>query len=224
LSKVRCPGCAADISPLREFCPQCGTATDAGLRESRLNRHDERSPDELSRNRKTVLTIGAVVLIIAVALGRIHPFGHHLSFSPGAIHIETGKVDKGPVTVGAQQLYQAYRDDPEAAERHFGGREIVVSGEFLRTVPDGYGSIDMRLKTSNPEVPLGVDLDRASVDEATTLEQGQSVTVSCRRVARTGDERWLQDCLIQTPAAPGAGTSRPSAVAPAVRTAESNSG
>lgn len=223
MSEVRCPRCAADVTPLREFCPQCGTATNSGLRESRLNRRDERSPDELRRNRRTVLTIGAAILILATAMGRIHPFGHHLSFSPGAIHVDAGRGDKGPVSVGAQQLYQAYHDDPEAAEKRFGGREIVVSGEFLRTVPDGYGSIDMRLKTSNPNVPLGVDLDRASVEEATTLEQGQNVTVSCRRVARTGDEHWLQDCLIQPPAA-GAGNAPSPAAAPATPAAKANSG
>ena len=81
---------------------------------------------------------------------------------------------------------------------------MVVSGAFVRTVPDGYGSIDMRLKTSNPQAPLGVDLDRVSVEEATKLEPGQDVTVSCRRVSQTGEERWLQDCVIQPPAETGA--------------------
>jgi uncharacterized protein (DUF1330 family) len=33
------------------------------------------------------------------------------------------------VTIEAEELYQAYRDDPDAATREFGGREMVVSGE-----------------------------------------------------------------------------------------------
>ena len=45
-----------------------------------------------------------------------------------------------------------------ADRARFADREMVVTGEFLRIVPDGYGSLDMRLKTSNPEAPLGIDL------------------------------------------------------------------
>jgi len=70
-------------------------------------------------------------------------------------------------------------------------------------VPDGYGSIDMRLKTSHPDLPLGIDLDSHSVDAATKLQPGQMVTVSCSRVAGTGDDPWLQDCVLQ-PTAPAA--------------------
>lgn len=210
---MRCPRCDADISPLRDHCPRCGAATDPASRDRGLRPGGERSPDELKRNRKVVLAVVAGVLVLSAAMGRIHPFGHHLSVFPGGFHIDTSSSERGPVTVGAQQLYQAYRDNPEAAERQFGRRELVVTGEFLRTVPDGYGSIDMRLNTSNPDAPLGVDLDGASVAQATRLEAGESVTVSCRRVARTGDEHWLQDCLIQPPAA-APNTSGPAPPAP----------
>jgi hypothetical protein len=61
----------------------------------------------------------------------------------------------------------------------------------------------MRLKTSHPDLPLGIDLDGHSVDAAMKLEPGQMVTVSCSRVAGTGDDPWLQDCVLQ-PAAPPA--------------------
>ena len=72
----------------------------------------------------------------------------------------------------------------------------------------------MRLKTSNPQAPLGVDLDRVSVEEATKLEPGQDVTVSCRRVSQTGEERWLQDCVIQPPGETGAAPAAPRAPPP----------
>jgi hypothetical protein len=58
----------------------------------------------------------------------------------------------------------------------------------------------MRLKSNHPDTPLGIDLDSHSVDEATRLEPGQVVTVSCQRVAGTGGDPWLQDCVIQPPA------------------------
>jgi hypothetical protein len=102
--------------------------------------------------------------------------------------------------IDAAALFEAYHNDSAAADRRFGDREVVVTGTFVRTVPDGYGSIDMRLKTAHPDMPLGIDLDSHSVDTATKLEPGQMVTVSCRRVAGTGDDPWLQECVIQPPA------------------------
>ena len=95
--------------------------------------------------------------------------------------------------VEAQQVYDAYREDAEAAAKRFAGREMVVSGEFLRIVPDGYGSLDMRLKTSNPEAPLGVDLAGIAIDDAKKLSPGQRVTVSCQGMGGGGDDPWVRE-------------------------------
>ena len=203
---MRCPECAAEVPLLREFCPKCGAATDPGLRERLRTRGGARPPEELKRNRKTVLAVGAGILILLAVAGKIQPFGH-VSF-PGHVHIDTDSGPKGPVTIGSAELFEAYHKDSEAADRRFGDREMVVTGTFVRTVPDGYGSIDMRLKTAHPDLPLGIDLDNHSVDAATKLEPGQTVTVSCRRVAGTGDDPWLQECVIQPPAA-GAAAAPP---------------
>jgi hypothetical protein len=141
----------------------------------------------------------------------IHIGNHHHG------HDEGEDQERGPVTIGAEQIYQAYRDDPDEAARRFRDREMVVTGEFVRTVPDGYGSIDMRLKTSNPESPLGVDLTQISVEPAAHLTPGQQVTVSCHRITGSGDDRWLQDCAIQpTPhgSASPAGPNPPAPPAP----------
>jgi len=118
---------------------------------------------------------------------------------------------KGPVVTDAEQIYRAYRADPDAAAKRFGGRELMVTGEFLRIVPDGYGSIDMRLRTPNPDAPLGVDLANAAIEDAKQLRPGQQVTVSCQRMAGSGDDRWLQNCAIQPE--DGAGAAPPSSVA-----------
>ena len=64
---MRCPECAADVPPLREFCPKCGTPTDPGLRERLQRRPSTRPPEELKRNRKTVL-IGAAALLLALGV------------------------------------------------------------------------------------------------------------------------------------------------------------
>src|SRR5438105_9283990 len=119
--KVRCPECAADVPLLREFCPKCGAATDPGLRASLKRGPGTRSPDELQRNRKTVL-FGAAALLLALGIGGRFSWPGHI------IHIGTHHRDapKGPVTVEADQLYQAYRDDPDSAAKRFGGREMVV--------------------------------------------------------------------------------------------------
>jgi len=199
LATVRCPDCASEISPLRDVCPHCGASTDRVF--DQLDHSGERSPEQLSRNRTTVLAVAGGILLLTAAMGSFHPFGRHLSVFPGGFHIDTRSEPREAATIGAPELFEAYHSDSGAANRRFGGRQMVVTGEFIRTVPDGYGSIDMRLKTNHPELPLGIDLDSHSVDEATRLEPGRMVTVSCQRVAGTGDDPWLQDCVIQ-PAAP----------------------
>ena len=164
---MRCPNCAAEISPLRDLCPHCGASTDRAFDEALQAREQQRqrSPQELLRNRRTVgIVVGGILLL------------------------------------------------------------MIVTGEFVRTVPDGYGSIDMRLKTNHPDLPLGIDVDGHSVDAATKLQPGQTVTVSCRAVAGTGDDPWLSDCVIQplardapgSPAAPTA-PAAPAAPEPAAR-------
>ena len=206
---MRCPECAADVPPLREFCPKCGTPTDPGLRERLQRRPSTRPPEELKRNRKTVL-IGAAALLVALGVaGKFSWPGHIIHFESRERH-ET----KGPVTVEADQLYQAYRDDPDAAAKRFGGREMVVSGEFLRIVPDGWGSLDLRLKTSNPEKPLGIDVTQLALDDAKKLRPGQRVTVSCQHMGTGGDVLWVQDCAIQPTGEDGAAPSPPISSSP----------
>jgi hypothetical protein len=222
---MRCPECAAEVSPLREFCPGCGTPTDPTVRQHLKSTREGggpgsgRSPEELRRNRRTVLAIGAAILILGGVWGGGRMFGssHH-------IHIDTQfnpvRVANEAITIGAPELFEAYHTDSDAANRRFGGHQMVVTGAFVRTVPDGYGSIDMRLRTNHPDLPLGIDLDDHSVDAATKLQPGELVTVSCQKVAGTGDDPWLQDCVIQPPAVSanagpgenaGAGSSGPPA-------------
>jgi hypothetical protein len=204
--KVRCPDCAAEVNPLREYCPGCGSPTDPAVRERLRSRAaGGRSPDELKSNRKTVL-IACAAIAAALAIGG------RLSWPGIPLHISTHSPRKGPVVTDAEQIYRAYHDDPDGAARRFGGRELMVSGEFLRIVPDGYGSIDMRLKTSNPDSPLGADLADAAVADAKQLRPGQQVTVSCRGMAGSGDDRWLQNCAIQPEG--GGDATAPSSVAP----------
>ena len=203
---VRCPNCSTEVSALRDHCPNCGTSTDSMYDRLDARREAGRSPEELARNRKTMLMVGGGILILLAVMGSIHPFGRHVRVSPGVLRIDTRRVTNEAVTIGAPDLFEAYHTDSAAADRRFGGRQMVVTGEFVRTVPDGYGSIDMRLKTNHPETPLGIDLDSHSVDAATKLETGQVVTVSCQRVAGTGDDPWLQDCVLQ-PTAPAASTA-----------------
>ena len=219
---MRCPRCGAEYSPLRDFCPKCGAATDPLPLDGGRRTGGERSPDELRRNRRAVLGVVAAVLAVTAFSSNFHLFGRHLSFFPGGMKIDTGSErsePKEPVTISAADYFEAYHTDSRAADRRFRGREMVVTGEFVRTVPDGYGSIDMRLKTNHPDLPLGIDLDSHSVDAATKLQPGQMVTVSCRGVAGFGDDPWLQDCVIQPPPAvssqPEAPVAPPAPPAPA---------
>ena len=197
---MRCPECAAEVSPLREYCPQCGTPIHRAPREGRPAGPVPRSEEELKRNRRNVLVIGAAILLTVGVVGKISWFGP-------SIDIRSDERRRGPAVVKAEEVFQAYRRDARAADRQFRRREMVVTGEFLRITPDGQGDPDLRLKTTDPEAPLGIDLIRASHEQAMQLRPGQTVTVSCQRVNRTGEERWLQNCAIQTVEGSGAAAS-----------------
>jgi hypothetical protein len=219
---VRCAECGAEVPILREFCTNCGAPTDAGLRERRRQLgQGQRTGGELKSNRKNILIAGAALLGLAVV-------GNSWFDSDSDDRPAIAALDeqRGAVTIEADELYEAYRDNPEGSAERFGGREMVVSGEFLRIVPDGYGSLDLRLKTSNPEAQVGVDLAQLAIEDGKKLVPGQRVTVSCQQMGSGGDELWVQDCAIQpmaeTDAAP-APASAPTAPAPPAAPSAENS-
>jgi hypothetical protein len=167
---------------------------DPGIRGSLLRGRNDRPAEGPQGIRKTVLIGGAAVLL---ALGVAGQFAWPWSGPAPGIEADANARPRGPVTIEADQLHRAYRDDPAEAEARFDGREMVVSGEFLRIVPDGYGSLDLRLKTSDPEEPLGIDVTQLAIEDAKQLLPGQRVTVSCQQMGAGGDELWVRDCAIQ---------------------------
>ena len=203
---MRCPECSADVPALREFCPICGAALDPGVRGSLLRGPGGRPREGRKGGGKAVLIGGAAAILLA--LGVAGQVAGPWSDSPVT---DERNQPRGPVTIEAEQLQQAYADDPRAAAERFGNREMVVSGEFLRIVPDGYGSLDLRLKTSNPEEELGIDIAQLAIEDAKRLRPGQRVTVSCQHMGSGGDELWVQDCAIQLAGDAALPSSAPSA-------------
>jgi len=167
---------------------------DPAIRGSLLRGRDGRPADGRKGIRKAVLVGGGAALL---ALGVAGQFAWPWSGPAIGIESDAQARPRGPVTIEADQLHRTYRDDPDGAAERFDGREMVVSGEFLRIVPDGYGSLDLRLKTSDPEEPLGVDVAGVAIEDAKQLVPGQRVTVSCQHMGSGGDEIWVQDCAIQ---------------------------
>ncbi|HEX8415494.1 MAG TPA: zinc-ribbon domain-containing protein [Sphingomicrobium sp.] len=211
---MQCSECGAEVSPLREFCPKCGTPTDPGLRERRHHLDQRpRSTGEIKSNRKRVLIAAAAVIGLGAAA--------NIAFDPDWDSEDRPAVvqqpeARGAVTITADELYKAYRDDEEGAERRFDEREMVVTGEFQRIVPDGYESLDLRLKTSNPEAHVGVDLAQLAIEDGKKLRPGQQVTVSCQSMGDVGDELWVRDCAIQPNTETGAAPASSTPSAPAV--------
>ena len=173
----------------------CGAAMDPDVRGSLLRGRGDLAGEGQKGSRKAVLIGGgaAILLALGVASQLSWPWSNPMI----TVGSEERNQPRGPVTIEAEELHRAYQDDPDGAARLFGNREMVVSGEFLRIVPDGYGSLDMRLKTSNPEEQLGIDVAQLAIEDAKQLRPGQRVTVSCQHMGSGGDELWVQDCAIQ---------------------------
>ena len=181
---------------------------DPGIRESLHRRRGDGPADGQKNTRKAALIGSAAALLLA--LGVAAQSAWHWPTPTISIGSDPRSQPRGPVTIEAEQLSKAYEDDSNAAAQRFGNREMVVSGEFLRIVPDGYGSLDLRLKTSSPEGPLGVDVAQLAIEDAKQLRPGQRVTVSCQHMGSGGDELWLQDCAIQQTS----GVAQPSSAPP----------
>lgn len=204
---MHCPECHAELADQREFCPHCGTPTRMRRRERRSlpsapasgterSERTERTEPELKQNRRRVFMLGAALLLAIGFMSRGDWF--HVDFSD-----DEAARPAGPAVVTAQQLYQEYFADADAADDKYRDREMVVTGEFVRVVPDGQGNPDLRLGTSNPNSQWGADLAPVAHAQAAQLRPGQQVTVSCQRMNRTGEERWLQNCAIQNVAGEG---------------------
>ena len=184
---MQCPECDAELSTPREFCPQCGAPTSRSLREAHST---ERTEPELKRSRRRVVVAGAAMLFGAAILTNAY-------FLNADIGLVSDAPRPGPAVIEAQQLYEEYRADFEAADARYRNREMVVSGDFVRIAPDGAGQPDLRLGTSDPAAPWGADLIAIAHEPATRLRPGQRVTVSCQRMAGSGRDRWLQNCTIE---------------------------
>ena len=173
----------------------CGAAMDRAVRENMV-RGRGGPPEESRKGGGKALLIGGGVAVL-LALGMAAEVRGPWSDREITIGAEERDQPRGPVTIEAEELHQAYQDDWDAAASRFGNREMVVSGEFLRIVPDGYGSLDLRLRTSDPEEQLGIDVAQLAIEDAKQLRPGQRVTVSCQQMGSGGDELWVQDCAIQ---------------------------
>jgi hypothetical protein len=191
-AKVRCPNCDANVPLGAEFCKVCGTPTDPGMR-ARLERTGEPAEADPKHGRRTIFIAGAA-LLFGIVIGS-------WTGSPGpSINIDPD-WDERPAVVSAQEFQDAYRRDAEAADKRFEGRGMVVTGEFLSVRKDDQGNPDLQIKGSDPTWSLGADLLPNSHGKAWTLKPGETVTVSCERVRRTGEERWLRNCSIEELAA-----------------------
>ena len=194
---------------LREFCQNCGAPTDPGLRDRQQMLGQGRQPPpqaEPKGGRKGFLIAAAALVGLGgLTLGIIDAD----SDSGERSEIIDRQLSRGAVTIEADALFEAFRNDPDEAEDRFEDREMVVTGEFVRIVPDGYGSLDLRLATSDPNAQLGIDLADLAVEDGKKLVPGQRVTVSCQSMGSGGDELWVRDCAIQ----PNAGDGDTSATA-----------
>lgn len=202
---MRCAECQAPVPAGAEFCPECGTPTSPGLRERWAA---EKRAEDPKRTRRGYFIVGAAFVFGLVIGGQAFSWDTDFDFDAPVYNAR-------PAIAEAQEIFQAYEDDEGKAEESFGGRPMVVTGEFVRIVHDGQGHPDIRLKTSDPERPLGADLAGESYDASADLQPGQRVTLSCEGMAGGGDDRWLRSCTLQktvlAPIAPQSAPSPPSA-------------
>jgi len=204
---MNCAKCGAAMSPIATYCPSCGAAALDEPEPQRSRDIGELSADELMVRRRRVLFIGFAILLLVVMLSKLSwipwtMFGGRGWGGNGWEQSgwDNGWGDKSPAVTTASELFDAYRDNRNAARHRFGHRPLLLSGTVIRVEVDPKWGPDVMMRTNDPSKVLRIDLAEESYDESKSLTAGQTLDVGCARVMETlGPDPWLRSCRILKP-------------------------
>jgi hypothetical protein len=104
------------------------------------------------------------------------------------------KLDSA-VKVSANELFNAYQGNEMAAQQHYGGKLLEVSGTVDGVDLDLSDDPVVKLRTSNQFMPVSVYLTGATQNAAAGFTKGQKITVLCDEVSEVISIPQLKECV-----------------------------
>lgn len=102
---------------------------------------------------------------------------------------------QAPVAVDAMQLWRDYEANEVAADNAYKGRALAVTGVVASIDKNAFGSIIVRLATSNQFESVMATMEQSEANAAATLSKGVRVTVLCKGGTRIISSPSLDDCV-----------------------------
>jgi len=107
---------------------------------------------------------------------------------------EVAPTQQQPIEVGARQLHAAYGANEVAADQHFKGKPLLVTGT-VEAIDSGFGDEpDVRLSAGDFAFVLVKGLPAS---KAATLSKGQQLKVLCTGGGEVIGSPVLEDCAVQ---------------------------
>lgn len=139
----------------------------------------------------TVLALGLMFVVVA-ACSR----GRKTSSSPTSNARETSASESAaPGQITAQELFDAYQEDKDAADEKYKGQVITVSGTIDRVKTGPSGDPYVTMKTSSVVLRVQFLFKKSDERAVFELKEGQQATIRGTVYGRIGNVL-LRDCEI----------------------------
>lgn len=194
MALIKCSECNTEVSDAAPSCPQCGhpVAADIARKRARIAA-DKRT----KRNAIIALcVIGVVGLLMTLPRKGTPPNEAvgHVAEPEAAPAVPPLRATKPVFEITASRLYDMYETNEVAADDLMRGKIVHVGGRVQSIDKDFMDHVVIHLETSNEFSSAMMRLADQEKPTAATLRKGESVVISCNRIARVLNSPSGSDC------------------------------
>ncbi|GDX06423.1 hypothetical protein [Buttiauxella sp. A111] len=185
MALISCKECQKEVSRSAKACPHCGISKPAATKE------------------KTVKGfLGLVTLILGglIWFGSVNAQGNAQENVQQNENVNEPTASKEIVSYTAIQLSKAYEENEVATDEALKGKRVNVTGQVESIDKDYSGTIFIHLSTLNESMPARMDIAERQKAVATSLRNGDKISITCEKMSRLVGEPYGSDCVFNPPA------------------------
>ncbi len=99
------------------------------------------------------------------------------------------------IKVDAVRLWRDYQANEVAADRHYKGKSLLVSGKVASIDKGPFGGIYVMLRSPNEFMNVHAKMDSSQEGQASSLTKGQAISLRCQATGMTIGSPTLDDCV-----------------------------
>lgn len=181
MALISCKECQKEVPRSANTCPHCGVSKPAATKEK---------------------TIKGFLGLVTLILGGLICFG---SVNAQANIQQNESVNepttsKEIVSYTAVQLSKAYEENEVATDEALKGKRVIVTGQVESIDKDYSGTLFIHLSTLNEVMPARMDIAERQKAAASSLRDGDKISITCEKMSRLVGEPYGSDCVINPPA------------------------